>query len=196
MFFCTPNDLIVLHKVMLQEAWCISLPMSVKQQQDVLRRNPLENRVIVLTSEQKSHHALRAKLRLLLGVLIWLRDEGFFVKTKEKVEMQKQLKKNIGQSKLSNHKLRLVDIFQKRMNLADVAIKQQPSKFNRSVGSRKRLSPGMISFAARTFAWKKKLAEQIEVRIPSFIQFCDRSVLACLFRDYEVCDNWDRKSVV
>ena len=27
-----------------------------------LRRNPLENRVIVLTSGQKSHYALRAKL--------------------------------------------------------------------------------------------------------------------------------------
>ena len=55
----------------------------------------------------------------------------------------------------------------------------------------------MISFAARTFAWKenkkKKLAEgsnEILPRILFFIIFCDRSVLACLFRDYEVCDNW------
>ena len=156
MFFCTPNDLIVLHKVMLHEAWCISLPLSVKQQQDVLRRNPLENRVIVLTSGQKSHHALRAKLWLLLGVLIRASRRRLFRQNKRKSgNAETTEKKNIGQSKLSNHKLRLVDIFQKRMNLADVAIKQQPSTFNRSVGSRKRLSPGLISFAARTFAWKK-----------------------------------------
>ena len=37
--------------------------------------------------------------------------------------------KIIGQRKISNHKLRVVGTFQKRMNLADVAIKQQPSKF-------------------------------------------------------------------
>ena len=102
-------------------------------------------------------------------------------KVKEKVEIQKQLKKNIGQSKLSNHKLRVVDTFQKRMNLADgentkrgallhgvpygVGLRvlcspwltlrsnrNRRSLSNRSVGSRKRLSPGMISFAARTFA--------------------------------------------
>ena len=28
------------------------------------------------------------------GVLIWLRDEAFFVKAKEKVEIEKQLDKN------------------------------------------------------------------------------------------------------
>ena len=75
-----------------------------------------------------------------------------FRQDKRKSGNTETTEKNIGQSKLSNHKLRIVDIFQKRMNLADVAIKQQPSKFNRSVGSRKRLSPGLISFAARTFA--------------------------------------------
>ena len=179
----------------IDKSWQLSeQDLNPGQPHEKLRWSPLENRATVLTSGEKSHHPLRAKLWLPLGFLIWLRDEGFVVKTKERVEIQKQLKKNIGQSKLSNHKLRIVDIFQKRMNLADVAIKQQPSKFNRSVGSRKRLSPGLISLAARTFAWKKigwtNRSKGMLLRIPSFIQFCDRSVLACLFRDYEVCDNW------
>ena len=36
--------------------------MCTKASRYNLRRNPLENRVIVPTSGQKSHHALRAKL--------------------------------------------------------------------------------------------------------------------------------------
>ena len=35
---------------------------SADPDQKNLRRNPLENRVIILTSGQKSHHALRATL--------------------------------------------------------------------------------------------------------------------------------------
>ena len=42
--------------------------------------------------------------------------------------------KIIGQSKIPNNKLRVVDTFQKRMNLADIAIKQQPSKFTELEG--------------------------------------------------------------
>ena len=52
-----------------------------------------------------------------------------FRQDKRKSENTETTEENIGQSKLSNHKLWVVDTFQKRMNLADVAIKQQPSKF-------------------------------------------------------------------
>ena len=52
-----------------------------------------------------------------------------FRQDKRKSGNTETTEKNIGQSKPSTHKLRVVDTFQKRMNLADVAIKQQPSKF-------------------------------------------------------------------
>ena len=41
--------------------------------------------------------------------------------TKGKAEVQKHLRKLYGQSKMSNQKLRAVDIFQNGMNLAEVA---------------------------------------------------------------------------
>ena len=53
-------------------------------------------------------------------VLIFLQDGSFFVKTKEKLEIQKQ-PKLIGQTKMSDYKPWVVDTFQKGMNLADVA---------------------------------------------------------------------------
>ena len=53
-----------------------------------------------------------------------------FRQDKRKGGNSETTEKNIGQSKLSNHKLRIVDAFQKRINLADVAIKQQPWKFS------------------------------------------------------------------
>ena len=94
----------------------------------ILRRNPLENRVIVPTSGQKSHHALRE---------IYGAARRFDMASRRRLSRQDKRKtgntetteKNIGQRKLSNHKLRVVDTFQKRINLANVAIKQQPSKF-------------------------------------------------------------------
>ena len=76
---------------------------------------------------------------------------------KEEWKYRNNLPKIICQNKISNYKLRVVDMFLKRMNLADVAITQQQS--TRTLGSRKRLSPGMISFASTTFARKKKLAD-------------------------------------
>lgn len=66
-------------------------------------------------------------------VLIFLQDGGFFVKTKEKLEIQKQ-PKLIGQTKMSDYKLWVVDTFQKGMSLAkrlltNFATKQQLWKF-------------------------------------------------------------------
>ena len=61
-------------------------------------------------------------------VKIWLRGEGFLVKTKEKVEMGKQLKKISVKAKCPTISFGSWTL-QKRMNLADVAIKQQPLKF-------------------------------------------------------------------
>ena len=72
---------------------------------------------------------------------------------KEEWKYGNNLPKIICQNKICNHKLRVVDTLLKRMNFADVAITQQQS--TRTLGSRKRLSPGMISFASTTFARKK-----------------------------------------
>ena len=52
-----------------------------------------------------------------------------FRQDKRKSGNTERTEKNIGQIKLSNHKRRVVDTFQKIMNLADVAIKQEPSPF-------------------------------------------------------------------
>ena len=45
-----------------------------------------------------------------------------FRQDKRKSGNTETTKKNIRQSKLSNHKLRVVDVFEKRMSLVDVAI--------------------------------------------------------------------------
>ena len=124
---------------------------------ELLRRNPLENRAIIPTSGQKSHHALHPELRCRKA--FWYGSETkVFRQNKGSWNIETNLvprvsrlpaprsrghkeerswergcierkEKNIGQSRMSNHKLGVVYTFQKRMNRADVAIKQQPSKF-------------------------------------------------------------------
>ena len=93
--------------------------------------------------------------------------------------------KIIGQSNISKNKLRVVGNFQKRMNLAEVALRSNSnsrSSSTRSIDWRKRFSPGMTSFADRrpsTISWKKKLAKgnkEIPPRILFFIINCDHFV--------------------
>lgn len=62
----------------------------------VLGPNRLEKRVLVPTSGQKSHHAFRAEFR-----------SPFLRQYERRSEIQKTTEKIIGQSKMSNHKLRV-----------------------------------------------------------------------------------------
>ena len=75
-------------------------------------------------SGEKSHHALRAKLRC--RKVFWY---GFETKASSS-RQKKKWKYRSNWKKISvKANCPTVDTFQKRMNLADVAIKQQPSKF-------------------------------------------------------------------
>jgi len=89
---------------------------------------------------------------------------------------------------MSNHKLRVVGTFLKRMNLVEL----------RSISNRRSLSTrsSRKSCYRRWFnlLLEKKSLKEIKESFPGFffffIIFCDRFVLACLFRDFEVPDSW------
>ena len=55
-------------------------------------------------------------------------------------------------------------------------------QMHRSVGSRKRFSSGMISLAARTFAWKKKWLKEVKENFSGF--FFSNFVIVLFYRAY------------
>ena len=116
-----------------------------------LRRNPLENQVIVLTNWQKSNQALHAKLRC--GQ--WFRH-GF--KTKAFLSTRQRNKWRYRTTK--NHQLKQnVQWHFSEWNEPDwhcsLSNSKQLLKF--FICSRKILALGMISFAARILPWKPTL---------------------------------------
>ena len=163
----------------------------------ILRRNPLENRVIVPTTGQKSHHALRAKL--------WCRKafwhgfetnswKAFSSRQKKKWKYRNNWKKISVKANCPTISFVSWILFRKEWTWPTLqSNSNRRSLSTRSIGSRKRLSPEMISFAAWTVCLKKNWLNEVKEYFSVFsyfIIFCDHSVLACLLRDDEVCDNW------
>ena len=124
----------------------------------ILRRNPLGNWVTVPTSGQKSHHPLRVKIRY---------HEAFWYGFETKAFSSKQTKK----WKYRNWRKLYVKAtcpiisfgswtLQKIMKLADVAIKQQPSKFIKSKRwYKEKIFTADDFFCCKGICLKKKMAK-------------------------------------
>ena len=115
-------------------------------------------------SGQKSHHAFRAKL--------WCRNafwHGFETKAVLSSHKWKQLTKLSAKAKCLTIRFGSWTLFRKEWTwLALRSNSKGRSLSTRSFCSRKRLSPGMISFAGRTFAWKKNWLKEVKEYFPGF----------------------------